>query len=375
MLRRRVRIVPEVIGVDTRSFLTAIVDSSDDAIIGESLDGNIASWNDGASRLFGYTSSEVVGKPMTILLPAALWKGEGAIFERLKRGDRIGHFDTVRRRKDGSDIEVSVTISPVRDSSGQVIGASTVARDITDRKRAEQDVARARESAENASRELEAFSYSVAHDLRAPLRGITGFTRALLHDYHDKLDAEGRDCLHELHENAIRMGSIIDSLLSLAQVTRTELRRERVDLTAIARRIERDLLTSASERTGTFLIQHGLWARLDPELADTLVENLLGNAWKFTAKQEAPLIEFGVTQHDGSPAFFIRDNGAGFDMAFADKLFLPFQRLHTATEFPGTGIGLATVQRIIRRYGGQIWAQAQIGAGATFYFTLPADAG
>jgi PAS domain S-box-containing protein len=355
---------------ETRSLLAAIVDSSDDAIIVKTMDGRIASWNEGAARIFGYTSSEVVGKPMAILLPPDLLEEEGQILERLKRGERIEHFDTVRRRKDGTDIDVSVTISPVRDSFGQVIGASKVARDITDRKRAELAVTRAKESAEQASRELEAFSYSVAHDLRAPLRGMNGFARVLLEDYHDKLDAEGKDSLHEIHKNAVRMGSLIDSLLSLARVTRGELQREQVDLTSIARRIEKDLTTSDPERTATFVIQDGLSAHLDLQLANTLIENLLGNAWKFTAKQQSARIEFGTTECDGFPAFFVRDNGAGFDMAYASKLFVPFQRLHTAGEFPGTGIGLATVQRIIHRHGGHIWANAVIGAGATFYFDL-----
>lgn len=227
------------------------------------------------------------------------------------------------------------------------------------------------EEAEVANRELQAFSYSVAHDLRAPLRGMSGFGQVLLDSYGDKLDADGQDALQEIVLNAQRMGALIDALLSLSRVTRSALSPESVDLSAVVRATASQLSTAEPQRTVELVIQDHLSANLDPILARTLIENVLGNAWKFTSKVPEARIEFGVTEKDHVRAFYVRDNGAGFDMAFAKKLFAPFQRLHTVAEFPGTGIGLATVQRIVHRHGGQLWAEGTVDGGATFYFAFP----
>ena len=241
---------------------------------------------------------------------------------------------------------------------------SNTIRDISKRKRFENAL-------RLANIELEAFSYSVAHDLRAPVRGMSGFARVLLDDYGDKLDADGRDCLDEILTNALRMGALIDALLSLSRVTRSELTPQPTDLSSLAQSVLHQL-AAAEPRPGIQLVvQGGLTANLDPALARQLFENLLANAWKFTSKLAAPRIEVGVTQSRGSTAFFVRDNGAGFDMAHASKLFAPFQRFHGIDEFPGTGIGLATVRRIVHRHGGLVWAESQVGRGATFYFTVP----
>jgi PAS domain S-box-containing protein len=357
---------------DARRRLAAIVESSDDAIIGKTLDGLITSWNNGAQRLFGYAPEEVVGGSIAVLFPPGHPDEQQRLLGQLRGGVEVAHYDTVRRRKDGQDIDVSVTVSPVRDRLGHVVGASKVARDITDRKRAERALAAAKESAELANRELEAFSYSVAHDLRAPLRGMNGFAQILLDDYADKLDAEGVDCLHEIHTNARRMGALIDALLSLSRLTRSALHRERVDLSRLAGDVARELASAEPGRAVDVLVAPGLSADVDPLLARALLENLLGNAWKFTGGAAAARLEVGARREDGATAFFVRDNGAGFDMAHAAKLFAPFQRLHTVGEFPGTGIGLATVQRIVHRHGGRIWAEGTVGAGATFHFTLAA---
>jgi PAS domain S-box-containing protein len=356
---------------EQRAMLAAIVDASDDAIIGKTLEGVITSWNQGAFHLFGYSAGEVVGKSIALLIPPGREKEEQMILEHLAKG-QVERFDTVRRRKDGRDIDVSVTSSPVRDATGSIIGISKVARDITDRISAEAALARAKDAAEGASRELEAFSYSVAHDLRAPLRGMNGFAQVLLDTYQDKFDADGQDWLEEILLNAKKMGSLIDGLLSLAQWTRSELRPEDVDLSAIVREVTARLSQSDSERTVEIEVEDGLHADVDIRLARALLENLLANAWKFTSKAPAARIEFGSTEKDGSRVFFVRDNGAGFDMAYVGKLFAPFQRLHTAAEFPGTGIGLATVQRIVHRHGGRIWAEGVVDGGATFSFAFPA---
>jgi PAS domain S-box-containing protein len=357
-----------------RARLAAIVDSSDDAIIGKTLQGVITSWNEGAHRLFGYSAGEIVGRSISVLVPPERADEEAVVLRTVAKGV-VQRFDTERRRKDCRRIDVSVTISPVRNVTGNVIGVSKVARDITDRLRAERALAQAKDAAELANRELEAFSYSVAHDLRAPLRGMNGFAQVLLDNYSGKLDADGQDWLREILLNAEKMGDLIDGLLSLARVTRSELRRERVDLSGIVRDGVARLRASEPQRTTAVDVQADLHADVDPRLARALIENLLENAWKFTAKAPAGRIEFGAHDKDGSPEFFVRDNGAGFDMAFASKLFAPFQRLHTAEEFPGTGIGLATVQRIVHRHGGRSWAEGAVDAGATFYFTLPTRPG
>jgi PAS domain S-box-containing protein len=354
-----------------RGRLAAIVDSSADAIIGKTLDGVITSWNQGAHRIFGYSAAEIVGESISLLLPPGRESEEPMIQDVVARGE-VKQFDTVRRRKDGRDIDVSLTISPVSDATGHVVGISKVARDITDRKCAEIALAQAKDTAEAASRELEAFSYSVAHDLRAPLRGMNGFAQLLLDSYRDKFDAEGQDWLQEILRNAQTMGALIDALLSLARVTRSGLKRESVDISAVARAMVAELRATEPQRAVEVVIQDPLRADLDPVLARVLVDNLVGNAWKFTCRVPVARIELGATEKDGALAFFLRDNGAGFDMAFADKLFAPFQRLHTVAEFPGTGIGLATVQRIIHRHGGRIWAEGAVDHGATFYFTFPA---
>jgi light-regulated signal transduction histidine kinase (bacteriophytochrome) len=224
---------------------------------------------------------------------------------------------------------------------------------------------------EAANKELEEFSYSVSHDLRSPLRSIDGFSQALLDDCGDKLDEGGKDSLRRVRAAAQRMAHLIDDLLVLSLVTRGEMRREPVDLSALARAIAEELRKEDPERKAEFVIAERLAANVDPRLLRVVLENLLGNAWKFTSRHETARIEFGATrQQNGPPVYFVHDDGAGFDMAYADKLFVPFQRLHSVDEFPGNGVGLASVQHIIRRHRGRIWAEAGVKQGATLYFTL-----
>jgi signal transduction histidine kinase len=223
---------------------------------------------------------------------------------------------------------------------------------------------------EAANRELEAFSYSVSHDLRAPLRGIDGWTLAFLEDYAHRLDGQGRTYLERVRTETQHMGQLIDDMLSLSRVGRTGMQRQPVDLTALAWEIIGRLRETGPERRVEFVIQEGLTAVGDPQLLEIALFNLLDNAWKFTGKRPKGLIEFSRGELEGQPVFLVRDNGAGFTPAYADKLFGAFQRLHKASEFPGTGIGLATVQRILHRHGGRVWAEAVADRGATFYFTL-----
>jgi signal transduction histidine kinase len=222
-----------------------------------------------------------------------------------------------------------------------------------------------------ANRELDAFAYSVSHDLRAPLRAVDGFSQALEEDCAGVLDAQGKDYLGRIRRGCGRMGRLIDDILSISRLSRCELSTRNVPLTALAEEIAEELRAGAPGRQVEFRIAPGLSAQGDPVLLRALLANLLGNAFKFTSRTEAPVIEFGPTEEDGKPAFFVRDNGAGFDMRFADKLFGVFQRLHSAEEFEGSGIGLATVARIVARHGGTIRAAGEVGRGATFTFTLP----
>jgi PAS domain S-box-containing protein len=259
---------------------------------------------------------------------------------------------------------------PVRDHAGRITRWYGTCTNIDAVKRTEAVLRSANIDADASNRELEAFSYSVAHDLRSPLRAIDGFSQAVLEDNADQLDAEGNANLARVRAAAQRMGHLIDSLLSLSRVSRTEVHRERVNLTRVARAVAGRLQDADAHRDVEVVVENGLMVDVDAHLILAVMENLLGNAWKFTSQQPKARIEVGLTSKDGQPAYFVRDNGAGFQMEYASKLFGAFQRLHSEAEFPGTGIGLATVHRIIRKHGGRIWAEGEVGRGATFFFTL-----
>jgi light-regulated signal transduction histidine kinase (bacteriophytochrome) len=230
----------------------------------------------------------------------------------------------------------------------------------------------AHEQLEAAYRELESFSYSVSHDLRAPLRTISAFTQALADDLKFQLDDKARDHLRRVLAAAARMSDLIDALLELSHISRASLGRHKIDLTAMATGIVEDLRRRDVTRKLSAEITPEMSVEADGRLLRIMLENLIGNAWKFTTNVAHPKVTIGVEHREDERVFFVTDNGAGFDMAFADRLFTPFQRLHSAREFAGTGIGLATVRRIIERHGGRIWAESELGKGATFFFTLPA---
>ena len=249
--------------------------------------------------------------------------------------------------------------------------------DITDRKLSEKrigklnsDLIRRAYELTNINKELESFSYSISHDLRAPLRAINGFSQLIFNKYQDKLDDEGREYIQIMRSECNRMGKLIDGILQLSRLSRKEMKREELDLSTIAEDIALELHRMDPERQVEFAITPGIRAYGDRVLLQSVLQNLLDNAWKFTSKHPKARIEFGVTDHDGSKAYFVRDDGAGFDMKYVNKLFGTFQRLHTVDEFPGDGIGLAIVQRIIHHHGGQVWASGAVEKGAAFYFTL-----
>jgi light-regulated signal transduction histidine kinase (bacteriophytochrome) len=270
--------------------------------------------------------------------------------------------------RNGHEFPVELTISVIPRWPDYLFGAFV--HDITERRRAEEKIRNHTNQLEVVNKELETFCYAVSHDLRAPLRGIDGFSQALLEDYGKQLDAQGADYLRRVRAASQRMGQLIDSLLKLSRLGRCELRREAVDLSALAQAVADELCQHQPQRQVNFVIAQVGVVQGDAQVLRIVLDNLLGNAWKFTGKHPQAHIEFGVGKSNGQLTYFVRDDGVGFDMAYSAKLFGAFQRLHGEQDFPGTGIGLATVQRIIHRHGGEIWAEAVVEQGATFYFTL-----
>ena len=383
----------------------AILDSANYTIISTDPQGLILTFNAAAQRWLGYSAEEVVGKvtPAIIhdldqivqraeILSRELGTRIEPGFEVFVAKARQGIADETEWtyiRKDGSRFPVLLSITALYDEQGELTGFLGIGSDITQEKRLEEERKQAEEEIrtlnaeledrvakrtmqlEAANKELEAFSYSVSHDLRSPLRSIDGFSQVLLEDYREQLDDEGKDYLQRIRAAAQRMAQLIDDLLNLSRVTRSDMHRERVNLSALAETITIELQQGQPDQAVECVIAPGLIADGDTHLLRIVLENLFSNAWKFTSRHPQAHIEFGsIRQPDGRLAYFVRDDGAGFDMAYADKLFGAFQRLHGMTEFPGTGIGLATVQRIIQRHGGRIWAEAAPEKGATFYFTL-----
>jgi len=329
--------------------------------------------NAAGARMVGKSPEELLGKNVWELWPYAAATPFGSACRRAVAEDIQIQVETFYPEPLNTWFDLRCYPSPE--------GLSIFFSDITQRKQAEAEVQRLNAELEQrvqdrtaqleaANQELETFAYSVSHDLRAPLRGIDGWSMALVEDFAAQLDEEARHYLSRVRSEAQRMGQLIDDLLRLSRVTRAPLERDSVDLTALARSIAGNLREAYADRRIEFAIQPGLTACGDTRLLEVALTNLLSNATKFTGKVAEARIEVGCTEREGRPAFYVRDNGAGFDMAYAGSLFGPFQRLHRASEFPGTGIGLATVQRIVHRHGGRVWADAQVDQGATFYFTV-----
>jgi PAS domain S-box-containing protein len=498
---------------EARAYLASVVESSDDAIVAKTLAGTITAWNPGATKLYGYSASEALGRSMRMLLPPERDEEETDILARLRRGESVKHFETVRVTKSGRRIDVSVTISPIRESRGEIIGASNVARDITDRKQAEEALrenharlkkvleietvgvlfwdlttgclteandtflnlmgysrrevdsreltwqkltppeylemsrvelkkfaasgrvgpyekeyfrkdgtrqwllfagsslggntcvefcvdisdrkkaeAALRENEreirklneeletrvvqrtaqlEEANRELEAFTYSVSHDLRAPLRHIGGFSRILIEDFGPELAPEARDHIQRIEDGVKRMGLLVDELLNLGRVGRHALKLQITDLNLIVEEVVSLLQPETARRIVTWKIASLPPANCDSILIRQVFQNFISNALKFTRPRQRADIEISCRDENGRLVIAVRDNGVGFNMKYADKLFGVFQRLHRGEDFEGTGIGLATVQRIIHKHGGRVWAEAEPDRGATFYFTIP----
>jgi PAS domain S-box-containing protein len=334
--------------------------------------------NPALQNMLGYTADELRGMGLHEIVAHAREDVEANVERTLNEGTRFIR-ERGYRRKDGSVVEVEIAASAIDYGQKRVICAAI--RDITGRKQAERAIRRFNEELEDRVRrrtaqlrasneELQALSSSVSHDLRAPLRAMTGFSRILLEDYGERLDEAGQDYLRRVQEAGERMSMMIDDLLDLSRLMRREMRLEEVDLSALARDVAEHLRRVDPQRRARFAVAEGISVSGDAELLRVVVENLLENAWKFTSKKTEALIEFGAVGEGGGPVYYVRDNGVGFDEAYADKLLAPFQRLHGEGEFEGTGLGLSTVARIVRRHGGSLWAEGEVGRGATFFFTL-----
>ncbi len=490
-----------------RELFAAIVRSSDDAILSKNLAGIITSWNRGAERIFGYSPKEVIGKHISVLIPSHLQHEETSIMAKIRKGEDIDLYETERITKYGKIIDVSLSISPLKNRSEKIIGASKILRDITEPKRTKDQLIEREEQLElfiehspaalamfdtnmsylavsqrwindynlkepeiigkshyeifpevpaywkqihqrclhggvekkeqelfkradgskswlrwevrpwhkatgqiggiiifseeitqriegeqkikklnaeleervlirteqlrQTNKELESFSYSVSHDLRGPLRIIDGFGQILIEDYSQKLDEEGRNTINVIMTNARKMGQLIDDLLSFSKIGRSEMSVSRVDMNKLAKEAIQELRAGSVIMTDNLKLKPLRPARGDNQLLKQVWINLISNAAKYSGRKKIPAIEIGMVDSEGNLAYYVKDNGAGFNMKYAGKLFGVFQRLHKEEDFPGTGVGLALVQRIILRHGGKIWAKARENEGATFYFTLP----
>lgn len=366
----------------TNALLRAVTDNVDDVILVKDLEGRYLTINPGGARLLGMAVEAILGRDDREFFGPEMAAGIRARDREIADSGETRSYE--EQVSFGGNMRTFLTLKgPYRDSAGRIIGLIGISRDITERKLADEEirllnaelerrVASRTAELEAANRELEAFSYSVSHDLRAPLRSMDGFAQALFEDYGAQLDDTARDYIQRVRDASQRMAGLIEGILELSRIARQDMRHEPVDLSAIARDVIGSLAAQEPQRKVDVHIAADLVEEGDRRLLHVVLENLLGNAWKYTSKHPRARIEFGRAANAAGEArcYFVRDDGAGFDMQYSSKLFGAFQRMHGITEFAGHGVGLATVQRIVRRHGGRIWAEAETEKGATFFFTL-----
>ena len=348
--------------------LAGLLEAAPDATVFVDSGGRIVLVNAQAERLFGYPREELAGQPVEILVPDAIRAAHSGLRAGYTANPQPRQMDAgldlSGRRSDGTTFPAEIALSAIDTDQGLLVSAAI--RDVTRQRQAHDDLRRINQN-------LQSFSYSLAHDLRTPLRSLAGFSTALIEDYGDTLGEDGRGYARRIEAASQHMGRILDDLLHLSRVSRATISIRPVDLGAEAAAIAAGLQRQDPGRRVCFAIQQPAWAMADVHFIREVLHNLLDNAWKFTSGRDSASIEFGMTPATGARVCcYVRDNGAGFDPAFVHKLFQPFQRLHTTREFPGTGIGLASVRQIVDRHNGRIWAEGTVGHGATFFFTLQA---
>jgi PAS domain S-box-containing protein len=344
--------------------LAAIVESSDDAIISKTLDGVITSWNRGAERLFGYAEAEALGKSIFMLVPDDRIEEETKLLDRIRLNEHVEHFETVRRHRDGSIVELSVSLSPLRDHRGSAIGASSIMRDITEQKRRDAELRR-------SNAELEQFAYVASHDLQEPLRMVANYVELLAERYRGQLDERADKYIGYASDGARRMQRLVADLLAFSRVGSEGKALLPVAAGAVLEQVERSLKEAIVEAGATIVAGRMPVVGADESQLGQLFQNLISNAIKFRSKAP-PKILISAKAQGEEWLFTVADNGIGMDMQYADRIFQMFQRLHQRSQFEGSGIGLAIAKRIVERHGGRIWVESQPGEGATFHFTLRA---
>ena len=349
--------------------LAAIVDSSTDAIISATLEGIIVSWNLGAEKLYGFSDKEAIGHSATILAPPDHSDEIPAILEKIRRGESVSAYDTSRMRKDGTLVDVSLTVSPVRDSTGNIIGASAVARDISDRKKFEERIRQYSKKLEQSNTELDNFASIAAHDLGAPLRAVAGFANLLQKRYKEKLGADADQYIANIVEGTRRMQQLINDLLHYARATTREKPLGPVDVNAVVEKTLANLTVDTKESSAVITVDPLPTVSADSTQLVQLFQNLVGNAIKY--RSTVPRIHISAERNNAEWLFRVSDNGIGIDPRQFDRIFQIFQRLHSVDEYSGAGIGLATCKKIVERLGGRIWVESKPGEGSTFFFTLP----
>jgi len=353
------------------NLLASIIESSDDAIVSKDLNGTIMSWNRGAERLFGYTSAEAIGQSIAILIPPDRLDEEPEILDRLRRGERVDHFETIRLRKDGLGLNISLTISPVKDADGRIVGASKVARDITDRVRHEQALQEANAALKRANADLQHFAYSASHDLQEPLRMVAAYSELLKERFGGKLGPLGEQYIGYTIQGALRMESLLRDLRTYTQASTLEQQpKEDLDAGVILEKALANLAIAIND-SGASISSIALpRIRMYEFQLEQVFQNLIANAIHYRSS-DPPRISIAAERQGDHWLFSVRDNGVGIEPQFKEQIFGVFKRLHSGAKYPGTGLGLAICQRIIERCGGHIWVESERGKGSTFYFTVP----